>query len=218
MSSAGPQSIAEIALGTDPGANKELYDGWAQKYTADVDNWGYDAPARVAALLKEHLGDTGCAEVEVLDAGCGDGLTGKYLAEAGFAAVDGVDLSTDMLEVAKGRGCYRSLAECDMSQPLSAVADGAYGATSCVGTLTYIPPASGVLSEFARVTKPGGLVCFTHRTDRIDEWRERQDGMVEDGTWELVVETPPLPYLPNHPEYTDKVQMKVCVYKVLVAE
>ena len=67
MSSAGPQSIAEIALGTDPGANKELYDGWAQKYTADVDNWGYDAPARVAALLKEHLGDTGCAEVEVLD-------------------------------------------------------------------------------------------------------------------------------------------------------
>ena len=52
MSSAGPQSIAEIYLGTDPGANKELYDGWAQKYTVDVDNWGYDAPARVAGLKR----------------------------------------------------------------------------------------------------------------------------------------------------------------------
>jgi len=212
--SVGPQSIAEIALGTDPNANKEMYDGWAQKYTADVSNWGYDAPMRVAKMLKEHLGDA-YASVEVLDAGCGDGLHGECLAEVGFASVDGVDLSTDMLQVATGRGCYRRLAECDMSQPLSTMVDGAYGATSCVGTLTYIPPTSPVLAEFARVTSTGGLVCFTHRTDKIDEWRERQDGLVKDGTWELVLETPPLPYLPKHPEYTDKVQMKVCIYKIL---
>ena len=209
--SSGPVSMEEIQLGTDPAANEELYDNWASRYAGDVSSWGYDAPMRVAALLREHFDDAG--SLSVLDAGCGDGQHGQCLSAAGFRTIDGIDLSSKMLEGARGRGCYRDLSVCDMSKPLGAVVDGKYDVTSCVGTLTYLQPESGVLAEFARITAPGGLVCFTHRTDKVDEWRQYQSRLVESGAWALVAETPPLPYLPKHPEYADKIQMKVFVYK-----
>ena len=99
-------SIGEINFGTDSQANKKLYNEWAKRYENDVGAWGYDAPERVALMLKEHCSSD--QSVVVLDCGCGNGLHGKFLADQGFV-VDGIDLSTDMLALARARGCYRNL-------------------------------------------------------------------------------------------------------------
>ena len=47
----------------------------------------------------------------VLDFGCGTGLFGQALRLNGFANIDGVDLSADMLAQAKGKNIYASLAQ-----------------------------------------------------------------------------------------------------------
>ena len=200
-------------LGTDPASNKKIYDEWALKYEADVRSWGYDAPEQVAALLAKHIPD--CAAGAVLDTGCGDGLSGVALQAAGFAGgIIGADLSPELLAIAKTRGCYSATAEVDLSQKLPQ-ADDSFMACTCVGTLTYLDPGSGVLEEFCRVVRPGGMVCFTHRTDKLELWRPLQTRMCDDKFWEAVEITEPMDYLPSHPEYGPQgIQMVLHVYRV----
>jgi SAM-dependent methyltransferase len=49
------------------------------------------------------------------DLGCGTGRTGTWMHEHGVAAIDGLDLTPEMLEVARGRGVYRRLVEGDVA-------------------------------------------------------------------------------------------------------
>ena len=94
-------------------------------------------------------------------------------------------------------------------------AHDSFMACTCVGTLTYLDPGSGVLAEFCRVVRPGGLVCFTHRTDKLEQWRPVQARMCDAKTWEAVEITEAMDYLPNHPEYGPQgIQMVLHVYRV----
>jgi SAM-dependent methyltransferase len=64
--------------------------------------------------LLERLGRVEWAG-EVADLGCGTGRTGAWLAErSGVTAIDGVDLTPEMLARARERGIYRELREADV--------------------------------------------------------------------------------------------------------
>ena len=52
---------------------------------------------------------------EVADLGCGTGRTGIWLREQGVEAIDGVDLTPEMLEIARQRGVHRRLVEADVA-------------------------------------------------------------------------------------------------------
>jgi SAM-dependent methyltransferase len=49
------------------------------------------------------------------DLGCGTGRTGAWLKEHGVAAIDGVDLTPEMLELARRRGAHDRLLEADVA-------------------------------------------------------------------------------------------------------
>jgi SAM-dependent methyltransferase len=49
------------------------------------------------------------------DLGCGTGRTGTWMHDHGVAVIDGLDLTPEMLEVARGRGVYRRLVEGDVA-------------------------------------------------------------------------------------------------------
>ena len=74
-----------------------LYDDWAASYDQTLSDWGYEAPARTAELLAEHM--HGCAPaaagLPVLDCGCGTGLSSSALAAAGLTSLVGVDLANN---------------------------------------------------------------------------------------------------------------------------
>ena len=48
------------------------------------------------------------------DLGCGTGRTGAWLRQRGVAAIDGVDLTPEMLAVARAKGVYRRLIESEV--------------------------------------------------------------------------------------------------------
>lgn len=75
---------------------RRLYHDWADRYEDDLVDMGF-VGYRVAAAK---LGQLVPSSARVLDAGCGTGLVGAELAAAGFTAIDGIDLSTDMLRIA----------------------------------------------------------------------------------------------------------------------
>ena len=52
---------------------------------------------------------------EAADLGCGTGRTGAWLRERGVEQIDGVDLTPEMLEVARRRGAHRRLVEADVA-------------------------------------------------------------------------------------------------------
>lgn len=141
----------------------DIYDKWAATYNDEVGDaaQNYVAPVLVAqAAIKLGKGN-GAANSVILDAGCGTGLVGEALAVAHPKAIDGVDLSQPMLDIARDTGVYRNLDQADMNKPLNK-ADGTYDTVVCVGTFTlgHVGP-DPALRELVRVTKKNGIVVAT---------------------------------------------------------
>jgi predicted TPR repeat methyltransferase len=185
-----------LSQGTsDPQQVADRYDEWAQSYDDDLASWSYQAPRRVAEAVVTRLPAAG----SVLDVGCGTGLVGRALRERGFTGqILGVDISQASLEVAGQCGAYDSLERADLQQRL-AFEDDSVDAAVCVGVMTYLPEVEAVWREFARVTRPRGVVVATQREDLWDT-RECQavvDRLQGEGVWRPLEISGPAPYLPQ---------------------
>ncbi len=147
---------------------RSAYSDWAESYEKDtVEDMGYVAPSIVAEKL-ETLVDSSAV---ILDAGCGTGLAGAEMAKRGFRAVDGMDLSPEMLDVAREKDVYRDLQVADMTGPLDYETD-VYDAVTCVGTFTHAHVGPQGFNELVRVTKPTGFVVATVHEDVWDDGYE----------------------------------------------
>ena len=118
--------------------------------------------------------------------GAGTGLLGAVLVEIGFATLDALDLSPAMLAEAERKGIYGSLTDGRLGERLP-YGTASYDAAVACGVLTTgHAPASG-LDELARITRPGGHVIFTLRSDRTPPgYDEKLAALVTTGRWALV--------------------------------
>ena len=85
----------------DSAQTHQLYADWADSYDGELTDHGYATPARVADVV-------GALDVaptaEIVDLGCGTGLSGAALQAKGFQSIDGCDYSAEMLDVAEATG------------------------------------------------------------------------------------------------------------------
>lgn len=114
-----------------PQATSDHYNEWAATYDAEIAENGYATPGRIARALWKALPDP---QVEVLDFGCGTGLSGVALRLVGYDVVDGTDPSPEMVERAREKNIYRRLSVLDIADP-APVAKGAYGVIAAVGVI-----------------------------------------------------------------------------------
>ncbi len=136
-----------------PDSAKELYRGWAATYDSSfAEGCGYIAPREIATVYKE-LSDR---DQPILDIGAGTGLLAEHLQDF---AVDGIDITKEMLDVAGEKGLYRNRIVGDLLQPLD-MADDTYGGVISSGTFTHGHVGPACLPELIRVCRPGALfVC-----------------------------------------------------------
>ena len=140
-----------------PEATRAFYADWAARYDAELTAAGYASPARCAKALAALVPDR---EAPILDIGCGTGLSGQALAAEGFATVDGVDFSPEMLAVARSKNVYRTLFEGDAANPLPG-APGDYAHATAVGVFSPgHAPATLIQSALAHLPR-GGVLVFT---------------------------------------------------------
>ena len=152
---------AAYALKT-PEDNKRLYAAWADDYESDfVAEAHYDLPAHVVDGYVSGVKGPAEKQALILDVGAGTGLVGALLAEAGFELMDGLDISAEMLGVARQKGCYRHLYEADMTQKLSQIPDGCYGGIVSAGTFTNGHVGPDALDELLRVSQPGAFFALS---------------------------------------------------------
>ncbi len=90
----------------------------------------------------------------VADLGCGTGRTGSWMAGRGVGEIDGVDLSPGMLEAARERGVYRSLAEAEVAD--TGLTSGAYGLVVACLVDEHLADLRPLYVEAARLAAPGG--------------------------------------------------------------
>ncbi|NEO53495.1 MAG: methyltransferase domain-containing protein [Okeania sp. SIO3B5] len=85
---------------------RDKYDAWSRIYDAELDQPYRISPILSARALAGVLPDK---EASILDAGAGTGMVGEALAELGYSNIVGVDLSEEMLEVARNKQVDRAL-------------------------------------------------------------------------------------------------------------
>lgn len=159
------------------------YDRIATAYdTVLLDRMDYRSPGAVAAVARRLVPN----DARILDAGAGTGLLGVALSAAGFRRIDGLDLSPGMLAVAARKGVYGDLREGRLGGPL-AYEDGAYDAVVSAGVLTTGHAPASSLDELVRVTRRGGHVVFTLRSDETPPGFDDTIAELEAaGRWRLV--------------------------------
>ena len=91
----------------------------------------------------------------VLDLACGTGRIGMWLKGRGSAAIDGVDITPEMLEVGRGKDVYRALHVADVAR--TGLPAETYDL--CVQSLAdeHLADLRPLYLEAARVTRRGGL-------------------------------------------------------------
>jgi len=135
----------------------EVYQKWANNYDDDNDNLLGTVSQPTSVRFFEKYVENKTAKI--IDVGCGTGLVGSELAKKGYNNYDGIDISQDMLDIAKTRG-YSNLflGSLNDKQPFN---DNAYAGALCVGVFTHGHVGPGRLVELARIVRPGGILCFT---------------------------------------------------------
>ncbi|KAM3855016.1 methyltransferase-like protein 27 isoform 2-T2 [Vipera latastei] len=115
----------------------------------------------------------------------------EQLQAKGFRHFHGLDGSQGMLEHAQHKGLYENLKLCLLGQETLPAPEGSYDATVIVGALSEGQVPSGVIPQLLLVTKPGGYVCLTTRSNSSNlryktELQQLLNDLEQQGLWEKV--------------------------------
>lgn len=115
----------------------------------------YRGPELIAGAIEHDTGGLGA----VLDLGCGTGLSGEPL-RRNCNWLEGVDLSSGMLEKARAKGIYDALHQADILDFLTA-APRRYDRIVAGDVLNYVGALEAVMVGIAGALKPTGRAVIT---------------------------------------------------------
>lgn len=116
-----------------PADNVAYYRQFSSTYDEDfADTLGFALPQIVVQIFQKYSTQT---DTPIADLGCGTGLVGVELS-AKHGAVDGLDISLEMLATAEAKNVYRHLIEVDLTKSVDTL-KAKYGAVLSSGTFTH---------------------------------------------------------------------------------
>lgn len=189
MSERSSEGLDKVYAATSPEELAAAYAVWSNAYDVETAVAGYCLPFLITSWVARHVPrEAG----PILDAGCGTGLSGPYLRALGYEAIEGLDMSQEMLALASARGAYTALKQGRLGDVLP-WPDGHFAVFLSTGVFTAgHAPASG-LDELVRITRPGGKAIFTVRDviQESDGFRAKFAELEKAGRWRPVEESPP---------------------------
>ena len=116
-------------------------------------------PAGAAEALMPYL----APDAQGIDFGCGSGVLGLLLRGLGLRrAMDGLDISPVMMELAEKTGCYRNLRRANLLAPEEKPPlPGPYDFAISVGLIGDYVPYYLALPQMVSVLRPGAFAGFT---------------------------------------------------------
>lgn len=141
----------------DADPSRERFDRWSESYEESFMWNHFFSPLH--ELVAGRIGDL--SGLSVLDIGCGTGGLLRSLAGSGASRLVGIDLSSGMLNVARGLAGTANIDFIEASAGEIPVPDRSFDVvTSCIA-FHHFPDPSGVVREIERVLKSQGrlLLC-----------------------------------------------------------
>lgn len=101
-----------------------------------------------------------------MDFGCGTGMVGEKLAEAGYKNVYGLDISEKMVEIADGKDVYRAVDVLDLGQKdfqstLPNFYKNRFEFITCTGLITNHHMDENIFEQMLLSLKDKGVFVFT---------------------------------------------------------
>ena len=157
------------------------YDAWSRLYDSELNEPYRVSPLESARALDKVLGNK---QASILDAGAGTGMVGEALAELGYTNITAVDLSSEMLEVARGKQVYQALYQGNLEHPCDFAPPNSFDAIISVGVFTYGHANPQALHNLFPLLKPGGYFLLTVRVDYYESNQVLQK-VIKDLSWSL---------------------------------
>ena len=151
------KSLKDVYSIKTPEDSINLYRSWASSYDSDFAKQNdYRSPLEIAKYFDKYSNNK---DTPILDVGAGTGLIGEYL-KLSSREIDAIDISPEMLNIARLKNCYSKIIEADLTKRLL-INDNHYGAIVSAGTFTHGHVGPDVFDELLRVTRSGGLFVLT---------------------------------------------------------
>ena len=156
---------------------KSLFDQYADHYDEHmVNKLSYTLPEIMTDYILKYglnkvksFGEiSGKQPLKILDLGCGTGLMAQALINtfphelAHKLEIHGVDLSPNMLELAREKGVYQSVTCEDILNYLSESSQSSeWNGVMAADVLNYFGDLSDLFQKVAKALRPGGWFCFS---------------------------------------------------------
>jgi predicted TPR repeat methyltransferase len=137
-----------------PGYVASLFDGYAAEFDQHLESLEY----RVPELLLPGL--VGRRYARALDLGCGTGLVGR-LVRPMVDVLEGLDVSTAMLERARATGAYDALHAAELLAHLQQQAAASLDLVLSADVFIYLGELDPVFAAVRRALAPGGVFAFS---------------------------------------------------------
>lgn len=161
-------SIAKMglaALGQEPPPDRlpddvvlYLFDRNAGAYEFSMEELAYCIPETLLPMLAAEKGPAR-GDLDVLDLGCGSGLCGSLLRPFSRRLV-GIDLSPEMLKLARAKDTYDELIEGEILGSLASQEAGSVDAVVAASVVLYFGALEPFAEAVARVLRPTGTFVF----------------------------------------------------------
>ncbi|GEP10899.1 class I SAM-dependent DNA methyltransferase [Methylobacterium gnaphalii] len=157
--------LAELGAGDalaaiTPSYVRALFDGYAARFERHlVGDLRYRGPELILQAL-DALPDAPGRFETALDLGCGTGLMGRALAGR-VGTLAGVDLSPEMLALARRSGLYARLYEGELTAFLADEPPESASLVIAADVLIYLPDLVPVFAAIGRVLRPGALAVVS---------------------------------------------------------
>jgi predicted TPR repeat methyltransferase len=145
---------------------RTLFDQYAPRFDkALIGDLNYRGPEILlkAVLSIFHGASRPASFKRAADLGCGTGLAAREFV-ANVGEFIGVDQSPGMIEEARTTGLYTRLDVADMVQGLRAEPNASVDLVLAADAVNYLRDLAPLMTEAARVLRPGGILAFTTET------------------------------------------------------
>ena len=124
------------------------------------DELSYQAPIRMQEVLEASLNRRG--ELDVLELGCGTGLSGEILRPFAEVLV-GIDLSDEMINICRATNTYNRLEVAEITEYLELANErgDCHDLIAACDTLIYFGDLKQVVEPASKLLKCGGKLVFT---------------------------------------------------------
>ncbi|NES23760.1 MAG: methyltransferase domain-containing protein [Symploca sp. SIO3E6] len=161
---------------------QDKYDAWSHVYDSELEQSYRISPIQSARALAKVVPDKNAS---ILDAGAGTGMVGEALAELGYTNITAIDLSEQMLDVARKKQVYKTLHQGNLEVPLNFCSSSSFDAIIAVGVFTFGHTSPEGLQNLDPLLKSSGYFVLTVRVDYYND-NKALGQVLKDLSWDLI--------------------------------